>query len=371
MGLYGGNGLYPSLGALTSNVWALKAGQVQIIPAGRFMIKPGPYSCIQQYDQITGLWRTIGGGGNGASVEFITSDGASYRVANQNGCVVGAVITNVGSGYTSAPSVTTTGGAILKAIIGGAVGQTITVTNAGTNYTYAPFVVFSAPPNGGVQATGYCTLSAGTVSTVTVVDQGAGYASAPTVSFINDPREGLNGTTVGYNAAATAVLTGAGTITAILCLDHGSPIAYTAGSATSIPTITISGGGGLSGAATALMNWSIVGLQSGSYSNGTSGVTGAQAWLTGIDQPTAANSTVLNTAVQANLVKGRQASLSAAISGGVLPAYSAWVVRDGGIYQGTPLLVIMFDQITTPGGVTGALATMGYFASDTTYIMTQ
>jgi hypothetical protein len=371
MGLYGGNGLTPSLKGLTTNVVALKAGQVQLIPAGWFEVRSGPYSVVQQYDPITGIWRTIGGS-SGGSVEYIASDGNNYRLANQNGCVVGAVLTNVGASYTSAPVVTASaGGSIWKAIVGGAISQTVTVTNAGTNYTYAPQVQISAPPPGGVQATAFCTLSGSTVSTVTVVDQGAGYLSPPTITFVNDPREGLNATTVGYSAAAVAVLTGSGTITALLCLDHGTPIAFTAGSATTIPTLSFAGGGGNSAAATSLMNWSITGLQSGSFSNGTSGVTGSLAWIVGIDQPTAANSTVLNVAVQRNLVKGRNASLYIPIAGGVLTAYTTAVVQDGGVYQGTPLLVVMLNQITTPGGVTGALATMGYFASDTSYLTPQ
>lgn len=369
MGLYGGNGLTPSLGGgLSTNRIALKAGAVWTIPSGWFMIRPGPYTTLQQYDAILGIWFSIGGGGFGGSVEYVHSDGQNYRLANQNGCVVGAVITNVGSGYATAPTISAgSGGAIFKTIIGGAVSQTVTVTNAGTNYAYPPQVIFSAPPPGGVQATGYCTLSGSTVSTVTVVDQGAGYSSAPTITFQNDPREGLNSTTVGYNAAATAVLTGSGTITAAFCVDHGQPIAFTLGSATSIPTLTLSSALN-SAAVTALMNWSVVGLQSGSYANGTSGITGAQAWATGIDQPTAANATVLNPAIQANLVRGRQCVLGAAISGGALPAYGSWVVRDGGIYQGTPLMIIGMDQVTTPGAQVAALATMGYFASDTSYI---
>ena len=370
MGLYGGNGLTPSLGGgLSTNRIALKAGAVWTIPSGWFMIRSGLYTTIQQYDAILGIWFSIGGGGFSGSVEYVHSDGQNYRLANQNGCVVGVVITNVGSGYTTAPTITAgSGGAIFKTIIGGAVNQTVTVSNGGTNYTYPPTVVFSAPPPGGVQATGYCTLSGSTVSTVTLVDQGAGYSSAPTITFVNDPREGLNGTTVGYSAAAVATLTGSGTITAILCLDHGTPIAFTAGSATTIPALTISGGGGSSGAATALMNWSVVGLQSGSYANGTSGITGSQAIIVGVDQPTAANSTVLNVSLQAGLVRSRPCFLSAAPSAGVLPAYTAWVVRDGGIYQGTPLLVIETSQATTPGALVTALATMGYIASDTSYL---
>ena len=369
MGLYGGNGLTPSLGGgLSTNRIALKAGAVWTIPSGWFMIRPGPYTTLQQYDAILGIWFSIGGGGFGGSVEYVHSDGQNYRLANQNGCVVGAVITNVGSGYTTAPTITAgSGGAIFKTIIGGAVSQTVTVSNGGTNYAYPPTVQIAAPPPGGVQATAYCTLTSGVVTSVTMVDQGAGYASAPTMVFQNDPREGLNGTTVGSGATAVTSLTGSGTITAAFCVDHGTPIAFSAGSATSIPTLTLSSALN-SAAVTAIMNWSVVGLQSGSYANGTSGITGAQALATGIDQPTAANATVLNPAIQANLVRGRQASLSAAISGGTLPAYSAWVVRDGGIYQGTPLLVIGMDQVTTPGAQVAALATMGYFASDTSYI---
>ncbi len=373
MGLFGGTGLTPSLKGVVSNVVALKAGQVQTIsPAGWYMISAGQYTSIQQYDPITGTWRWIGGSGNQAGVEYVYSDGVNYRLANQNGCAVSAIVTTVGSGYTSAPTVTASaGGSIWKPIIGGAVSQTVTVTNAGTNYTYPPQVQISAPPPGGVQATAFCTLSGSTVSTVTMVDQGAGYSSAPTITFVNDPREGLNGTTVGYNAAATAVLTGSGTLTALLCLDHGNPIAFTAGSATSLPTLSITGGGGNSAAATIAMNWSITGLQSGTYGNGTSGVGGSnatQVTATGVDQPTAANSTVLNVAVQANAVKTRQALLTATESGGALPAYGSWVVRDGGIYTGTPLIIISAPAGPAAGSLTTALATMGYFASDTSYL---
>ena len=369
MGLFSGSGLTPSLKGVPTNVVSLAAGQVALItPAGWYGIRTGRYTTVQQYDPITQIWRNIGGGVIAGGIEYFYSDGVNYRFANQHGCVVGATLTNVGSGYTSAPSVTTTGGAILKAIVGGAVSQTVTVTNGGSNYTYPPLVQISAPGAGGVQATGYAALTGGVVSSVTLVDQGAGYAAPPTITFVNDPREGLNGTTVGYNAAAVATLTGAGTITAILCLDHGSPIAYTAGSATTIPTITISGGGGSSGAATALMNWGVVALQSASYNTGTSGITGTIANVTGIDQPPTANSTVLNPTIQNGLVRTRNCSLTLVPAAGVLPAYTTATVRDAGNYVGTALLYISMNQVTTPGSQVAALATMGYVASDTSYL---
>ncbi len=372
MPLYAGPGLYPSLGGMPTNVISLKAGQVQPVPAGKMMIRTGSYTTLQQYDTISQIWRNIGGGVQAGGIEFIWADGFNYRLANQNGCAVGAIITNVGSGYTSAPTVTASAGAsIWKAIVGGAVNQTVTVANGGSNYTYPPVVQFAAPPVGGVQATGYATLTSGVVTSITVVDQGAGYASAPVVTITNDPREGLNNTTVGAGASAVATLTGSGTITALLCLDHGTPIAFTAGSATSIPTLTFTGGGGgSSAAATTVMNWSVTGLVSSGYVNGTSGITATQAVLTGVDQPATPNSTVLNTAVQANLVKTRNCLLSATPSAGALPVYSAWVVRDGGVFTGTPLLTLSFTPGTaSPGALPVATACMGYVASDDSYLM--
>ena len=204
---YGGPGVTPNLGSLVSNSLALQPGEVWPVPSGRFAVKPGKYTVFQEYDAVAQFYRTIGGGTTNANLEVVFSDGTNYRLANQTGCAVGALITNVGSGYTSAPIVTASaGGSVWRAIVGGAVNTTVTVTNGGVNYTYPPTVLFSAPPAGGIPATGYCTLSAGAVSSVTIVDQGAGYNSPPTIVFVNDPREttpppGSTATT-GYNAAA-------------------------------------------------------------------------------------------------------------------------------------------------------------------------
>lgn len=372
MPLFSGSGLTPSLKGVTSNVVALKAGQVQILyPAGWYAVSAGLYTTIQQQDPITQIWRNIGGGSTRAGIEYIYSDGTSYRLANQNGCIVGAAITNVGSGYTSAPTVTASaGGAIFKAIVGGAVSQTVTVTNGGTNYTYAPSVQFSVPPAGGVQATGYCTLTSGVVTSVTVVDQGAGYASAPTIVFTNDPREGINGNTTGYNAAAVATLTGSGTITAILCLDHGNPIAFTANSATSLPTLSFAGGGGSSAAASPIMNWSINSIVSSGYNAGA-GITATAAQITGMEVVNGTvNSTVLNPTIQRGLVRLRQAVIYNATTGSALGAYNtATTVFDGGCYTGTPLPAITLSASTTVTTAPVVTFCMGY-NNDVSY-MTQ
>jgi hypothetical protein len=344
MGLFSGPGLTPSLKGLPTNQQALEAGQVWAVPpseGGWFYAKPGPYTSLQAFDPIQQLWRKVGGGVNGvASKEYIYVDGTTnYRFANQTGCSVGALLTNAGSGYSSAPTVTASaGGSIWRAIVGGAVSTTVSIANGGTNYTYPPVVVFSAPPPGGLQATGYATLSGGSVSTVTITNQGAGYNTPPTISFINDPREGQNGVSVGYNASAVASLTGSGTITGLVCIDHGTPL-------TSVPTLSFSGGGGSSAAATAIMCWSITSFTvSGGTGFGTSELSALDAFPT-----TAAAYT--NPATQSGLVTTRKASILVPASSGA-PTATGAVFYDRGIYTSaaTPL-------VTTNGALITASAT--------------
>jgi hypothetical protein len=185
------------------------------------MVNTGLYTVVQQYDPITGIWRNIGNGEHEGNVRYIYSDGVDYRLANQTGCLVGALLTNAGSGYTSAPTGYGFGRQLHLESCCRRRGLHDHHRHQRRHRHYHPQVQFSARPAGGVQATGYCTLTGSAVSSVTVTNQGAGYASAPTVVFINDPREGVNGVTTGYSAAATATLTGSGTVTAVLCLDHG------------------------------------------------------------------------------------------------------------------------------------------------------
>jgi hypothetical protein len=358
MGLFSGSGVLPSLKGVATNVINLQSGQVQLIsPAGWYMVNTGLYTTVQQYDPITGIWRNVGNGDHQGGVRYIYSDGVNYRLANQTGAVVGALLTAAGSGYTSAPTVSAgTTGSIWKAVVGGAVSTTVTVTNGGSNYTYPPIVQFAAPPAGGVQATGYATLSSNAVSSVTVTNQGAGYASAPTIVFINDPREGVNGVTQGYNAAATCVLTGAGTVTALLCLDHGQ------GGQTSVPSISFAGGGGSGATATAIMNWSIT-----AYAAGTAGagLSGSIAQITAEDAFPTTAAAYTNPYTQSGLVKTRNANIKAPISSGGITATGA-VIYDGGVYTSspTPVVIPTASVVTTAPVVT---FTMGG-QSDVSYL---
>ncbi|RKR83699.1 putative outer membrane starch-binding protein [Mucilaginibacter gracilis] len=72
-----------------------------------------------------------------------------------------------------------------------------TITNAGTGYTVAPTVTFTG--GGGTRtAVGTATISGGKVTAIIITDGGAGYTSSPTVTF--------SAPTTGTTATATATL---------------------------------------------------------------------------------------------------------------------------------------------------------------------
>jgi hypothetical protein len=81
----------------------------------------------------------------------------------------------------------------------------ITVTNGGTGYTTAPTITLSAPGGtGGTQATATATVDgAGAVTSITLTNPGKGYTSAPTVT-IGGPGNNA-AATVGFALATAAV----------------------------------------------------------------------------------------------------------------------------------------------------------------------
>lgn len=358
MGLFSGPGLTPTLKGAVTNVISLAGGECQLItPAGWYMVKNGKYTTVQQYDPITTTWRTIGAGSMAGGVEYIYSDGVNYRLANQTGCTVGAIVTTAGSNYTSPPSVAASAGnPIFRAIVGGAVSTAITVTNGGFNYTYPPIVQFSAPPSPGVQATGHAVLTNNAVSSIVVDDQGAGYSTPPTISITNDPREGQNGVTQGSSAAAVCTLTGNNTVTAIVCLDHGTALT----GQTAVPTLTISGGGGSSAAATAIVDWSIQAYSVTSSGTGYSGAVIVSAY-----GPVLSGAAYTNPTIQYGLVKGRAATIISALAGSNITA-TGQTVSDGGVYPGVPTQITYYN---TPPSTPAALGfTMGASGPDVSYI---
>ena len=66
------------------------------------------------------------------------------------------------------------------------------VTNGGSGYTSAPTVTFGAAPNGGTTAAGTAVMQTG-VTSVRVTNGGSGYTSARTVTF-SAPASGTRAT---------------------------------------------------------------------------------------------------------------------------------------------------------------------------------
>jgi hypothetical protein len=352
---FGGPGVTNTLADLTSNQFALQAGGVWQPPANGYWASLGRYTQLQQYDPIMTIWKPISGVKQNV---FFSCDGVNQRFANTSGCAVGALLTNAGSGYTSAPTVTASaGGSTWLALVGGAVNTTVTVTYGGTNYTQAPNVIFSAPPAPGIPAAGYATISGGVVTSVTVTNQGAGYTFPPTVSFFNDPRD-----STGANASAVATLTGAGTVTGVLCLNHGTPLS-------AVPTLTFTGGGGSSAAATAIMNFAITAYAVSTAGAGYTAAAGS-VWVTATPVPTAGTAAYTNPTSQIELVAMRAAILSAPVSGaGAITATGQYVV-DGGSYEAIPAAGSI-DIISGTGIITTAAVltlTMGGLTDNGNYI---
>ena len=333
----------PYTGPVFGNEIQLQGGQTFLIPAGQWVITPGPYTFIQFLDPITGIWRNFPNAGN--TPTLVSSDGQNFRLANVTGQQVAAVVTNSGSGYTSTPTVAVsgTGGSTWKAIVGGAISTTLTITTAGAGYNYPPVVILSAPPAGGVQATAIATLSSG-VPSFTVIDQGAGYTSAPTVTVIPDPREATAGTPGPTTAvvATTALVAsgsagGAQTVSAVICTNPGTGVL----AGTAIPTLTFSGGGGSSAAATIVMcmcatptNSVVTGTYSGFGTNNFA--------LRTIGGLNASTPTVKNPTLGANVFTPRQAQLFNATNAGAIATaqLTGATVVDGGLFQAIPSTVI-------------------------------
>ena len=139
-------------------------------------------------------------------------------------------ITNPGSGYVSAPSVTISApndangvqATAVCTITTGAGGlASINVTGGGTGYTAVPGVIIGAPNvAGGQQAVAVATISGGAVVAVSVTTPGSGYTTAPSISFSSGA------------ASATAVVE-TGQVNSVTLTNAGTGY-------TSQPTVTLS-----------------------------------------------------------------------------------------------------------------------------------
>lgn len=157
---------------------------------------------------------------------IITVDINEIDVFSGQGGVLQLVVVSGGSGYSTVPTVTFTGGggsgAAATATLSSGVVTGLTLTNPGTGYTSPPIVTLSAP---GTTALATATLTApgaGVASPLTVTDPGSGYTAVPSVSFTGGG---------GTGAAATATVTN-GTVTSITVTNAGTGY-------TTAPTVVI------------------------------------------------------------------------------------------------------------------------------------
>lgn len=133
-----------------------------------------------------------------------------------NGFVVGATVTDGGSGYTNAPSVTFSGGggsgATARATVVDGMVTAITILNPGIGYASTPGVQIAPPPFPPRKASGSAEVVNGFVVGATVTDGGFGYDAAPVVLL-----SGGGGT----GAAAVATVAN-GVVTGISITNPGS-----------------------------------------------------------------------------------------------------------------------------------------------------
>lgn len=170
-------------------------------------------------------------------------DGATCELSNS--AVGGFTITNAGTGYTSPPTMTFSGGGGSGAagrvnIVGagsGLAGTGNALLLGGHGYTSPPTITFSGGGGSGAAATAF--LSNTWLASVDVTSGGSGYTSPPTVTF-------SGGGASAAGAAATATIVG-GSVTGVTLTSKGRGYATP-------PTITFGGGGGTGASATATLD---------------------------------------------------------------------------------------------------------------------
>ena len=167
---------------------------------------------------------------------------ATATAAIFNGGVRFFTVTNRGGGYSSIPTVgvssAPSGGTTavgIATMIGGInvcnlnanpklqSVQAVNVVNSGAGYTVAPTVRFSGGGNSGAGAAATATIGDGIVGLVTITAGGGGYTENPAITFTGVST---------VSAAATAIVSAAGTISAIYMTNAGAGY-------TEAPTITI------------------------------------------------------------------------------------------------------------------------------------
>ena len=338
----------------STNKITLAPGDTFVLPAGDWYVGLGGYTVLQFNDPVTGVWQFASGTGFNRGTLHVSSDGYNVRVANLTGCVVAASITNAGSGYVQASTTVVASGAgfqtgvalpTFQAIVGGQLGLTgtftIDVPTKGAGYGIAPIVLIPPPPPaannvngvGGIPASAYAVLGAsGSIAAISITNPGAGYPSAPVATIIPSPFD--PNLSAGITTASVSFsLTGSGSIVGVLCTNTGGPLIT--GSLANV-TLTV-GGAGSSGSLTAVVMQTVIsstvsgpGVGYGTGEVGIMAIGGSPP--TGAPSPTPES---LRLAWQSRPAQIGLTPANTSVSVG-----SAAVIYDGGLFTGTPAIVL-------------------------------
>lgn len=353
-----------------TNKITLNAGDQLPIPRGDWLISLGSYCVLQYLDPVTNTWHLAPASAWApGGITAISSDGFSVRIANMTGCPLGGIVNAYGSGYVQASTTIVPvggGGSTWQPIVGGQLAMstaTIVTANAGAGYGVAPMVFIPAPPPaannangiGGVQATGYASISGGTVSGFTFTNPGAGYPTAPVVVVLPNPTDPNINT--GITAATiTMSLVGSGSITGVLCTNPGAPL-----STPNNITLTVSGAG-TNATVSAVMMQTVVSasITGGSTITGASVsalLTSAGGYPLSAGPATPAIGTITNGPTSL-LLGGRPRPLQALLTvgaAGTIAAQNA-TIYDGGLFFSPPTAIVAFNPILIAsvfGSITG------------------
>lgn len=328
---------------------ALAPGEIFLLPAGNWLVSLGGYMVLQYKDPVTSGW-VNGAGAAFTRTQYVTADGYNVRIANLTGCVVGANIVNAGSGYVQAStSITAIGGfngavPTFLPIVGGALAQsgsfTLSPTTSGAGYGVAPQIVIPPPPPasnnpngvGGMSASAYAVIASGTISAISITNQGAGYPVAPPVAVVPSPFD--PNLSVGITAATISLsLVGTGSICGVICTNNGSPLP--SGGLNSV-TLALAGAGS-SGSLSAIIMQTIV---SGSVSGPGVGYGTAEFGVTTIGGVPAASAIAVSPAGLRLSWLPRPAQIGITSANTSVSAGSPAVVYDGGLFLGTPTIMV-------------------------------
>lgn len=126
-----------------------------------------------------------------------------------NGFVVGATVTDAGSGYISVPIVSISGGggsgATARATMVDGRIAAITIQNPGSGYTSAPVVMIAPPPFPPRKAVAVAQVVNGFVVGAAISDSGFGYQEPPAVLLTGGGGTGAKAVAIVANGVVTAI----------------------------------------------------------------------------------------------------------------------------------------------------------------------